>query len=75
METFQRQNHQTQNAESTQTQSNVRQPNHNGKPLLEVKELQTFFYTEDGVVRAINGVDFTIHPGEVMGLVGESGSG
>jgi peptide/nickel transport system ATP-binding protein len=47
----------------------------NGKPLLEVKGLRTYFYTEDGVVQAINGVDFTIRAGEVMGLVGESGSG
>ncbi len=45
------------------------------QPLLEVRGLKTYFYTEDGVVQAINGVDFTIHPGEVMGLVGESGSG
>lgn len=47
----------------------------NGQPLLEVKGLKTYFYTEDGVVQAINGVDFVIRPGEVMGLVGESGSG
>ncbi|HXF62852.1 MAG TPA: ABC transporter ATP-binding protein [Caldilineaceae bacterium] len=46
-----------------------------GKPLLEVQGLKTYFYTEDGVVQAINGVDFVIRPGEVMGLVGESGSG
>ncbi len=44
-------------------------------PLLDVKGLKTYFFTEDGVVRAINGVDFSIKPGEVMGLVGESGSG
>jgi peptide/nickel transport system ATP-binding protein len=44
-------------------------------PLLEIKGLKTYFYTEDGVVQAINGVDFAIRPGEVMGLVGESGSG
>jgi peptide/nickel transport system ATP-binding protein len=43
--------------------------------LLQVKGLKTYFFTEDGVVQAINGVDFTIRPGEVMGLVGESGSG
>lgn len=47
----------------------------NGNPLLEVRGLKTYFYTEDGVVKAINGVDFSIRPGEVMGLVGESGSG
>jgi oligopeptide/dipeptide ABC transporter ATP-binding protein len=47
----------------------------NQQPLLEVKGLKTYFSTEDGVVQAINGVDFTIKPGEIMGLVGESGSG
>ena len=45
------------------------------QPLLEIKNLKTYFYTEDGVVKAVNGVDFSIKPGEVMGLVGESGSG
>lgn len=47
----------------------------NAEPLLKVKGLKTYFYTEDGVVQAINGVDFSIKPGEIMGLVGESGSG
>jgi oligopeptide/dipeptide ABC transporter ATP-binding protein len=47
----------------------------NGKPLLEVKGLKTYFYTEDGIVRAVDGVDFEVHPGEVLGLVGESGCG
>jgi oligopeptide/dipeptide ABC transporter ATP-binding protein len=45
------------------------------KPLLEVKALKTYFYTEDGVVKAVDGVDFYVSPGEVMGLVGESGCG
>jgi oligopeptide/dipeptide ABC transporter ATP-binding protein len=45
------------------------------KPLLEVKDLKTYFYTEDGVVKAVDGVDFYVKPGEVMGLVGESGCG
>jgi len=47
----------------------------NANPLLHIKGLKTYFYTEDGVVQAINGVDFAIRPGEIMGLVGESGSG
>ena len=44
-------------------------------PILDVRGLKTYFYTEDGVVQAVNGVDFMIREGEVMGLVGESGSG
>ena len=45
------------------------------KPLLEVRNLKTYFFTEDGVVKAVDGVDFTVFPGEVLGLVGESGCG
>jgi oligopeptide/dipeptide ABC transporter ATP-binding protein len=44
-------------------------------PLLEVKNLKTYFYTEDGVVKAVDGVDFYVNTGEVLGLVGESGCG
>ncbi len=49
--------------------------NTNTQPLLAVKNLKTYFYTEDGVVRAVDGVDFEVYPGEVLGLVGESGCG
>ncbi|MFU8772603.1 MAG: ABC transporter ATP-binding protein [Anaerolineales bacterium] len=45
------------------------------QPLLEVKNLKTYFYTDDGVVKSVDGVDFIVNPGEVLGLVGESGCG
>ncbi len=43
--------------------------------LLEVRRLKTYFYTQDGVVKAVDGVDFSVRRGEVLGLVGESGCG
>lgn len=45
------------------------------KTLIEVKNLKTHFYTEDGVVPAVDGVDFKINRGETLAVVGESGSG
>jgi len=44
-------------------------------PLLEVRDLATHFFTRAGIVKAVDGISFTLHPGEVLGLVGESGSG
>ena len=44
-------------------------------PLLEVEGLQTWFYTRDGVVRAVDGVSFSVAAGETLAIVGESGCG
>ncbi|CCQ94070.1 oligopeptide ABC transporter (ATP-binding protein) [[Clostridium] ultunense Esp] len=43
--------------------------------LLEVKDLKTYFYTDDGVVKAVDGVDFSVEAGKTIGIVGESGCG
>ena len=47
----------------------------NDEPILEVRDLRTQFDTERGTVRAVDGLDLTVHEGETVGLVGESGSG
>ena len=56
-----------------------RPPAHPGatsaKPLLEIDNLQTHFFTAAGVVRAVDGVSYDVRPGEVLGVVGESGCG
>jgi len=49
--------------------------NSNEQFLLEIKGLKTHFFTEDGTVKAVDGVDFNVKAGEILGLVGESGCG
>ena len=43
--------------------------------VLEIKELKSYFYTEKGVAKAVDGVNITIPKGKIIGLVGESGCG
>lgn len=43
--------------------------------ILQVKDLRTYFYTDAGVVKAVDGINFDLRKGEVLGIVGESGSG
>jgi len=46
-----------------------------GKTILEVKDLRTYFYTRDGIVRSVDGVSFSVSEGETLAIVGESGCG
>jgi peptide/nickel transport system ATP-binding protein/oligopeptide transport system ATP-binding protein len=45
------------------------------EPILQVENLRTYFRTENGLARAVDGVSFHVNPGETLGIVGESGSG
>ena len=44
-------------------------------PVLEVRDLRTYFHMEEGVARAVDGVSFAVGQGQTLGLVGESGCG
>src|SRR6478736_9052466 len=46
-----------------------------GTAVLDVRDLQTQFFTDEGIVKAVDGVSFSVAAGETLGIVGESGSG
>lgn len=48
---------------------------HQGEKMLAVNGLKTYFHTDDGVVKSVDGVTFSINKGETLAVVGESGSG
>jgi ABC-type dipeptide/oligopeptide/nickel transport system ATPase component len=58
--------------QSNQVDTEIKKPT---KELLSVENLKTYFYTEEGVVKAVDGVSFKIYEDEVLGLVGETGCG
>src|SRR5467141_3846122 len=45
------------------------------EPILDIADLRTWFFTRDGIVRAVDGVSFHVMPGETLAIVGESGCG
>ena len=55
--------------------TSITQVSNAASPQMEVRNLKTYFYTEDGVVRAVDGLSFGLAKGETLGLVGESGCG
>ena len=45
------------------------------KPLLSVRDLKTYFFQDEGTVKAVDGATFDVYPGKTLGIVGESGCG
>lgn len=64
-----------QTSEGARLVTKLGKPVDEARPLLTVRDLSTFFFTEGGVVRAVDGASFEVAAGETLGLVGESGCG
>jgi peptide/nickel transport system ATP-binding protein len=62
-------------AEAVYLATRPKAPTAKTEPILEVADLRTWFFTRDGVVRAVDGVSFHVIPGETLAIVGESGCG
>jgi peptide/nickel transport system ATP-binding protein len=60
---------------TTTAESTVSAPEVREAPLLSVRDLRTYFKTDDGIVKAVDGISFAVRPGQTVGVVGESGSG
>jgi oligopeptide/dipeptide ABC transporter ATP-binding protein len=54
---------------------NLMLENNSAKPVLSINDLRTYFHTQDGIARAVDGVSYEVYPGETLGVVGESGCG
>jgi oligopeptide transport system ATP-binding protein len=65
----------TRKEKTEHKEEQMQHTNMSDETILRVKNLQTFFFTDEGVVKAVDDVSFSLRKGEVMGIVGESGSG